>query len=67
MKNDFENKKIAFFVTVGGTKPEKALSALNKIISPQNPINELAIIEVLKNIEEINNKISNWCKKLYDL
>jgi flavodoxin len=64
VKNDFGEKKFAFFVTVGGNKPEKALSAMKEIISPQNPISELAITEALKNIDEINNKIFNWCKKL---
>ena len=64
VKNDFASKKIAFFVTVGGDKSQKALNAMKEIISPQNPIGELGITEALKNIEEINNKISIWCKNL---
>ncbi|MCW8801900.1 MAG: NAD(P)H-dependent oxidoreductase [Candidatus Bathyarchaeota archaeon] len=64
VKNDFGTKKIAFFVTVGGDKPEKALNAMKEIISPQNPVSELAITEAMKNIEEINSKISDWCNKL---
>ena len=63
-KNDFTDKKIAFFVTVGGKKPEKALTAMKEIISPKNPVDELAITEALKNLEEINNKISVWCNGL---
>jgi flavodoxin len=64
VKNDFNNKKIAFFVTIGGDKPAKALEAMKEIIFPQNPISELAITEALKNLEEINNKISVWCNEL---
>jgi len=64
VKNDFADKKLAFFVTIGGKKPEKALRAMKEIVSPQNPVSELAITEALKNVDEINNKISNWCKKL---
>lgn len=37
---------------------------MREIISPKKPISELAITEALKDIEEINNKISDWCKKL---
>ena len=50
--------------TFEGDKPKKALRALKETISPQNPGTELAITEAPKNIDEINNKISNWCKKL---
>ena len=64
VKNDFGRKKIAFFVTVGGDKPQKALNAMKGIISPQNPIAELGITEALEDKEEINKKISDWCKKL---
>jgi hypothetical protein len=64
VKNDFRRKKIAFFVTVGGNKPQKALNSMNEIISPQNSIAELGITEALKDKEEINNKIFDWCKKL---
>ncbi len=64
VKNDFKNKKIAIFVTIGGNRPKKALNAMKEIISPQNPTSQLAITEALKNIEEINNKISDWCNKL---
>jgi flavodoxin len=64
VKNDFRRKKIAFFVTVGGNKPQKALNSMNEIISPQNSIAELGITEALKDKEEINNKTFDWCKKL---
>ena len=64
VKNDFRRKKIAVFVTVGGNKPQKALNSMKEIISPQNSIAELGITEALKDKEEINNKIFDWCKKL---
>ena len=62
--NDFSSKKVAFFVTVEGDKPNKALNAMKEIISPQTPVEELGITNALKNLEEINNQIADWCKKL---
>jgi len=37
---------------------------MKKIISPTNPVDELGITNALKNLEEIDKQIADWCKKL---
>lgn len=64
VNNDFSDKQIAFFVTLGGDKPKKALKNMKKIIEPINPIEELGIINALKNPENIEEQIIDWCKKI---
>ena len=66
IKNDFSDKQIAFFVTVGGDKFEKALKIMKDVVVPKIPIGELGIINALKDLEEIENQIKNWCKKLQE-
>ena len=63
-KNDFSDKQLAFFVTMGGDKPGKALKNMKKAISPKIPVEELGILNGLKNLEEIEKKIADWCKKI---
>ena len=62
-KNDFSDKQVAFFVTLGGDKPEKALKNVKEAIAPKIPVEELGIINALKNPEEIEKQIADWCKK----
>lgn len=66
IKNDFSDKQIAFFVTVGGDKFEKALKSMKDVVVPKIPIGELGIINALKDLEEIENQIKDWCKKLQE-
>ena len=63
-KNDFSDKQVAFFVTMGGDKPEKALKNMKEAIAPTIPVEELGIINALKNPEEIEEQIADWCKKI---
>jgi flavodoxin len=62
--NDFSDKQVAFFVTLGGDKPEKALNNMKKAIAPNIPVEELGIINAIKNPEEIEKQIADWCKKI---
>ena len=55
VNNDFSDKKVAFFVSVGGDKPKKALKNMSDLISPKIPSGKLGIINSLKNLEEIND------------
>jgi flavodoxin len=63
VKNDFSGKQVAYFVTVGGDKPKKALRNMNDLISPIIPVGELGITNAIKNLEEITKQITDWCKK----
>lgn len=64
VENDFLNKQMAFFVTLGGDKPEKALRNMHEAIAPKIPVGEMAIVNALENIEEIEQQISSWCNKI---
>ena len=64
VNNDFSDKQVAFFITLGGDKPKKALINMEKIIEPKNPIEELGIINALKNPENIEQQIVDWCEKI---
>ena len=63
-KNDFSNKQIAFFVTLKGDNPKKALENMKEAILPAVPLAELGITDDLKNREEAEKQIINWCTEL---
>ena len=63
-KNDFSGKKLACFVTLDGDKPEKSLKNMKEALSPHTSIGELGITGVLKNKEESEQQIMNWCEKI---
>ena len=64
VNNDFSGKQLAFFVTLGGNKPEKALINMKKVVSSINPLGELGIINDLKDKEEALQTISAWCDEI---
>ena len=64
VQNDLSDKQVALFVTLGGDKPEKALNNMKKAIAPNIPVEELGIINAIKNPEEIEKQIADWCKKI---
>ena len=64
VQNDFSDKQVAIFVTLKGDNPEKALENMNEAILPNIPIGELGITDDLKNQEEAEQQIMNWCKEL---
>jgi flavodoxin len=51
-------------VTLGGNKAEKPLKNMKKAIAPNTSIEELGIINAMKNPEEIEKQIADWCKKI---
>ena len=56
VKNDFSNKQVAFFVTLGGDKPEKTLQNIKETIKPKSLVGELAISKALENKKKQNDK-----------
>ena len=64
VQNDFSDKQVALFVTLGGNKAEKPLKNMKKAIAPNTSIEELGIINAMKNPEEIEKQIADWCKKI---
>ena len=63
-RNNFSDKQVAFFVTLGGEKPEKPLKNLKKTISTQLPVSELGILNNLDDPERIDEQIIAWCNEL---
>lgn len=63
-KNDFSGKQIACFVTLGGDKPEKAIENMKEALQPHTPLATLGIIDDLKNQEESEQQIMEWCQEI---
>ena len=63
-QNDFSNKQIACFVTLKGEDPKKALDNMKEAISPNISTAELGITDDLKNREDAERKIIDWCKAI---
>lgn len=64
-QNDFSNKQIVCFVTLKGEDPKKALDNMKEAISPNISTAELGITDDLKNREEAERKIIDWCKTIH--
>jgi flavodoxin len=60
-QNDLSNKKTAFFVTIGGDKPEKSFKNLRKTTGFVSIVKELSISNTIKDPKEVENLITNWC------
>jgi flavodoxin len=63
-KNDFSGKQLACFVTLDGDNPEKTIKNLKEALSPHIPIGELGITCPLKNREESEQQIMDWCQEI---
>jgi len=62
--NDFSNKQIACFVTLKGADPKKALDTMKEAISPNVSFAELGITDDLKNREDAEKQIIEWCNEI---
>jgi flavodoxin len=59
--NDFSDKKVAFFVTLGGDKPEKSLRNMKEATQVKLVVGELAISNPLQNQENTERRVADWC------
>ena len=66
-QSNLSNKKIACFVTLKGNDPKKALESMKEAILPNISLAELGIINDLKNPEEAEKQIIDWCKEFQNL
>jgi flavodoxin len=64
VKNDLSNKQVAFFVTLGGDKPEKTFSNLKEAIKPKLSVSEVAFTKPLENREKAAQQITDWCNQI---
>jgi flavodoxin len=63
-KNDLSSKKLAFFCTLDGNNSEKAILNLRKLLPSGNIVGVLAVKKALKNSEEVETKVSDWCSNI---
>jgi flavodoxin len=64
VENNFSEKQVAFFVCMGGDKPEKTFENLRKTIELEAITDGLGITEPLENMAEAETKITEWCSQL---
>lgn len=64
VENNFSKKRVAFFVCMGGDKPEKTFENLRKTIELESITEGLGITEPLENMAEAETKITEWCSQL---
>ena len=62
--NDFSDKLVAFFVTLGGDKAEKTLKNMKETIMPKLLVGELAITKALEQQEETEEQVIDWCNQI---
>jgi hypothetical protein len=55
---------VAIFVTLKGNNPAKALADFKEAILPKIPLAELGIKDNVKNREQSEQHILNWCKEI---
>ena len=62
--NDFSDKLVALFVTLGGDKAEKTLKNMKETIMPKLLVGELAITKALEQQEETEEQVTDWCNQI---
>ncbi|MCW4042031.1 MAG: NAD(P)H-dependent oxidoreductase [Candidatus Bathyarchaeota archaeon] len=63
-KNEFSGKQVAIFVTLKGNNPAKALANFKEALHPEIPVAELGIKDNVKNREQSEQHILNWCEEI---
>ena len=64
VNNNFSDKQLAFFVSIGGDKPQKTFENLKKTTELDAVIEGLGITQPLENETDAKNQINKWCKNL---
>lgn len=64
VENNFSDKQLAFFVTIGGDKPEKTFENLKKTLELETITEGLGVTQPLEKKSEAETKITEWCNNL---
>lgn len=64
VNNNFSEKQLAFFVSIGGDKPEKTFENIRKTTELEGIIEGLGVTQPLQNQADAQTKINIWCNKL---
>ena len=62
--NDYSQKKGAFFITLGGKKPEKSFENMRKTTGFCSVVKELAISNTIDNTKEEEKMVTEWCEEI---
>jgi flavodoxin len=62
-KNNLSGKKVAVFFVQGGKRPQ-GIEQIKALIPNSTYLGEVSIIDALKNKEETERQIMEWCKTL---
>ena len=64
VRNSSSDKQLAFFVSIGGDKPEKTFTNLKKTLELEPIIDGLGVTQPLEKKAEAETKITEWCNSL---
>ena len=64
VNNNFSDKQLAFFVSIGGDKPEKAFVNIKKTTELEPIIDGLGVTQPLENKSDAENQVIEWCRNL---
>jgi flavodoxin len=62
--NDFSHKKGAFFITLGGKKPEKSFRNMRQTTGFNSIVKELAVSNTIDDKEEVEKMVIGWCEEI---
>ena len=62
--NDFSHKHGAFFITLGGKKPEKSFKNMRKTTGFKSIVKELAVSNTIEDKKEVEKKVIEWCEEI---
>lgn len=63
-QNDFTQKKGAFFVTIGGDKPEKSIENMRRTTGFSSVVKELAVSNTIEDKKEAEKMVIDWCQEI---
>ena len=64
VSNDFSMKKGAFFITLGGNKPEKTFENIRKTTGFSSIVKELAVSNTIEDKKEVEKMVIEWCEEI---
>jgi len=62
--NDFKEKPVALFITLGGNKPEKSLKNMKEAITAKRIVGEISFSKPMENQENTEEQVKTWCSEI---
>jgi flavodoxin len=64
VSNNLSEKQVAFFLSIGGDKPEKTFENIRKTLELEPVTVGLGVTQPLKNKADVKTQITKWCTSL---